>query len=294
MWWGSEEEKTCRISDKDEKLVRDGNRRLKKPLRGRNVSHQFLVFVWYSRRCDEKEQVGFVLLWGSHQLKRSAVSAVFVLLCFQETVRWLSLVCWDYQCDCWVCFSPEHFLKCFSFLVTTEALSQIVCPLPLLLSLCYSCSLPVCIFNTSSILNVDFLFIPRCCSGPSNAGAVCRQPESRLPQWAHHSRQSRPDEGRRFCKEAPSTPPPPPAPLSVSVRPTFSLSHSISFSCPPPHSLSLSPPPSLTLVSFSFPLSRLSGIRCTCVQLTLFQWELWRSLQNSAERIDAVLASPKR
>ena len=47
----SEEENTCRISDKDEKLVRDVSpsqgllRRLKKPLRGRNVSDQFLVFV---------------------------------------------------------------------------------------------------------------------------------------------------------------------------------------------------------------------------------------------------------
>ena len=27
------------------------NRRLKKPLRGRNVSHQFLVFVWYHKKC---------------------------------------------------------------------------------------------------------------------------------------------------------------------------------------------------------------------------------------------------
>ena len=46
------------------------NRRLKKPLRGRNVSHQFLVFVWYSTRKYGKCGTAARQRWKSIQERR--------------------------------------------------------------------------------------------------------------------------------------------------------------------------------------------------------------------------------
>ena len=83
------------VSDKDEKLVRDfspsqgllqsANRRLKKPLRGRNVSHQFLVFVWYS--------TSFFLFWT--YMQPSKFDGILNQLChwmfsygFRQEIRW--------------------------------------------------------------------------------------------------------------------------------------------------------------------------------------------------------------